>query len=116
MIKSPIFGKIKNLIKQTELNNIKKLAFLKTKGKALDIGCGCTGRFIDLMLDNGVKPSGIDISSKMLELAKKRHPQIEFYNADICEYELPKKYDFITAWDSIWHVPLHQQKKVVEKI
>ncbi len=25
------------------------IAFVNNKGKALDIGCGCTGRFIDLL-------------------------------------------------------------------
>jgi len=29
---------------------------------------------------------------------------------------LPKKYNFITAWDSIWHIPLDQQEKVLTKL
>jgi len=27
-----------------------------------------------------------------------------------------QKYDFITAWDSIWHVPLHAQASVISKL
>ncbi|MDY3199632.1 MAG: class I SAM-dependent methyltransferase [Arcobacter sp.] len=94
----------------------KAINFAKNRGKALDIGCGCTGRFIDLLIDEGFTPSGIDISTKMIELAKKRHPSIDFYYGDICEYELSEKYDFITAWDSIWHIPLSKQEKVIAKI
>ena len=26
------------------------------------------------------------------------------------------KYDFITAWDSIWHIPLNEQRNVIAKI
>ena len=52
----------------------------------------------------------------MLELARERHPEIEFSQADICDYPLNKHYDFITAWDSIWHVPLGEQAKVMSKL
>ncbi|SON48920.1 class I SAM-dependent methyltransferase [Vibrio tapetis] len=90
--------------------------FVKHYGKALDIGCGCTGRFIDLLTEQGFTPSGLDISSKKLAIAKQRHPDVEFIEADVCEYELVQQYDFITAWDSIWHIPLAQQTKVLTKI
>lgn len=102
----------KNGIEQHE----KAISFARNRGNALDIGCGCTGRFIDLLLSNGFTPEGVDISGEMLKLAKQRHPQIEFHHQDICEWILPKKYDFITAWDSIWHIPLEQQENVLKKI
>ncbi len=94
----------------------KALTFVKNRGKALDVGCGCTGRFIDLLLSNGFCPEGVDISEKMIKLAEERHPEINFYQQDICSWNLPQKYDFITAWDSIWHIPLNQQEKVLTKL
>lgn len=94
----------------------KAIEFVKNRLFALDVGCGCTGRFIDLLLEEGFTPEGVDISDRMLELVSKRHPDIHFYNADICTWEIPKTYDFITAWDSIWHIPLHQQEKVITKL
>ena len=94
----------------------KAIEFVEKRGAALDVGCGCTGRFIDYLLENGFKPEGVDISSKMLTLAKQRHPNIDFYNADICEWMPPKQYDLITAWDSIWHIPLEQQVNVLSKL
>lgn len=90
--------------------------FLKNKGTAIDIGCGSSGRIMDLFLEEGLEVEGLDISSEMLRFAKERHPQQTFYQADICEWEFPKKYDFISAWDSIWHVPLDQQEKVTKKL
>jgi len=92
------------------------LTFTKNKGAALDVGCGCTGRFIDLLLDEGFEPEGVDVSDEMLKLAKTKHPDTVFYHEDICEWVLPKTYDFITAWDSIWHVPLQQQVNVLTKL
>ncbi len=94
----------------------KALSFVKNRGNALDIGCGCTGRFIELLVNEGFKPSGLDVSGKMLNMAQKRHPEIHFVQGDICDYELLEKYDFITAWDSIWHIPLSEQRNVLAKI
>jgi trans-aconitate methyltransferase len=41
----------------------------------------------------------LDVSEKMIALARQQHPQIPFYHADISKWSFPKKYDFISAWD-----------------
>ncbi len=92
------------------------IQFTENRGPALDLGCGCNGRFIDLLLKKGFQPEGLDVSSRMLDLARKRHPQIHFYQHDIAQWEFPKKYDFISAWDSLWHLPLAAQEPVLKKI
>jgi SAM-dependent methyltransferase len=92
------------------------VAFVKNKGHAIDIGCGSSGRFIDLLMSNGFEVEGLDISGEMIELAKRRHPGISFHHADICSWTFPKAYDFISAWDSIWHVPLPEHERVLKKI
>jgi len=92
------------------------IAFVKNRGRALDVGCGCTGRFIDLLCENGFSPEGVDVSQAMIKLARKRHPDVTFHLQDICEWNDVEKYDFITAWDSIWHVPLEKQAHVLTKL
>ncbi len=92
------------------------ITFAGSRGVALDIGCGGSGRIIDLLLKNGFSVEGLDISEKMLELARSRHPHVEFHEADICQWEFKRKYDFISAWDSIWHVPLQNQEQLLLKI
>jgi 2-polyprenyl-3-methyl-5-hydroxy-6-metoxy-1,4-benzoquinol methylase len=94
----------------------KAISFVKSRGNALGVGCGCTGRFIDLLQGEGFTPSGLDISDEMLNIARKKHPDIRFVQGDICECELSEKYDFITAWDSIWHIPLSEQRNVLTKL
>jgi SAM-dependent methyltransferase len=91
-------------------------AFSNRRGKALDIGCGASGRILDLLLEYGFEPEGLDLSERMIELARRRHPQVRFYHADICEWEFPARYDFISAWDSIWHIPLDEHERVLGKI
>jgi len=92
------------------------IAFVKDKSSALDIGCGASGRLMDLLIDNGFQVEGLDLSERMLEFAAQRHPNHTFYHEDICEWKIPKQYSFISAWDSIWHLPLNQQRPVLSKL
>lgn len=92
------------------------IKFTKAGKYALDIGCGSSGRFIDLLAHHGFEIEGIDISERMIALAKQRHPKITFYHEDICAWNFPHKYDFISAWDSTWHLPLKEQEPVLKKI
>lgn len=92
------------------------IRFAESKGTAIDIGCGSSGRIIDLLLSEGYEVEGLDISPEMLRLAKQRHPDQIFYHADICEWTFPKQYDFISAWDSIWHAPLSYHEPILRKL
>lgn len=92
------------------------LAFLKDGQSALDAGCGCTGRFFDLLIENGLIPEGVDISDKMIEVVTEKYPELKIYHADICQWQPPKQYDFITGWDSIWHVPLEENEALIRKL
>jgi SAM-dependent methyltransferase len=85
-------------------------------GRAIDVGCGSSGRIIDLLLSSGLEVEGLDISTTMLELARAKHPGVRFHQGDICTWEFPGQYDFISAWDSIWHVPLERHPAVLQKL
>jgi SAM-dependent methyltransferase len=92
------------------------IAFVKEKQYALDIGCGCNGRIIDLLGSYGFSVEGVDISNQMIELARQRHADVTFHHADICSWPFPRKYNFISAWDSIWHLPLQKHELVLKRI
>jgi SAM-dependent methyltransferase len=92
------------------------IAFVKDRRRALDVGCGSSGRIIELLEKHGFVVEGVDVSRRMVELARKRHPAVPVHHADICNWKLPGKFDFISAWDSTWHVPLMEQEAVLWKL
>ena len=92
------------------------LAFCKRRTRALDVGCGSSGRIIDLLVKRGFSVEGLDVSPRMIKLAKERHPEVTFHLADICDWCPSLDYDFISAWDSIWHVPLGEHQPVLRKL
>jgi SAM-dependent methyltransferase len=93
------------------------ISYCKGGGAALDVGCGSGGRIIKELISAGFNNiTGIDVSERMIELAKTKHPDVDFQVQDICNWQTDQTYDFIVAWDSIFHVPLQMQAPVVTKL
>lgn len=86
------------------------------QGQALDVGCGAGGRLIQRLQQHHFHVSGIDVSETMIALARKNHPEFSFWHQDICHWHPPQHFDFILAWDSLFHLPLAQQQPVLEKL
>ena len=86
------------------------------KGNALDVGCGSGGRVVAALSDAGFRVTGVDVSKAMVERARGRHPDSHFIVADICEWGPTEQYDLIIAWDSIFHAPHAEQRRVVAKL
>jgi len=85
-------------------------------GWALNVGCGCNTRFNPPMRERGLEIEGIDISERMVALANAADPTITVHHADVCEWQPQRTYRFISAWDSIWHVRLEQQRSLMLKL
>lgn len=64
----------------------------------LEIGCGSGNLIASLDPSYGM---GIDISEKMVERAKKLHPQIDFIQSDAVNFELNHQFDFVIVSDTI---------------
>lgn len=92
------------------------ITYCENTRTALDVGCGSGGRIINKLTESGFEVSGLDISGKMLELARSYHPEVQFISADICQWETMQKFDLIVAWDSIFHLPMAMQEPVVKKL
>ena len=84
------------------------IAFVKDRGFALDVGCGCTGRFIDLLLESDFTPEGVDVSEGMIDLTRQKASADKVLPSWYKRVVPSKHYDFVTVWDSIWHVPLSE--------
>jgi len=93
------------------LNSFEKGKLLEFCGdlkgkKVLDIGCG-TGRVEDLMKTANIdaKITAADISDEMLKIAKHRHPDIEFVQADINAMPFKdEEFDVVIAAFVIVHI------------
>ncbi len=84
-----------NLIEQPA---IKKLLPDLSGMTVLDLGCGYGNNCIDFISRGAMNVIGIDVSSKMLEIAKKENSNenIEYLQMDMCDINiLPHKFDLI---------------------
>jgi SAM-dependent methyltransferase len=68
----------------------------------LDVGCGI-GHFYEYLNSSGImdkfkiKYTGIDISQKMVEFAKKKFPGVDFRMVDLIQDKFDKKYDYVVS-------------------
>lgn len=94
----------------------KHFSFIIPEGsKVVELGCG-TG---DLL--NAVKPSlgiGVDFSEKMIEVARQKHPNLQFVHADVADFTINEEIDFVIISDllsSLWDIQtvLHNVRKWV---
>ena len=71
------------------------------ESSVLEVGCG-TGEILDIV--QPVRGVGIDISAKMVELAKQKFPQHTFIHSPIEDLQIDEKFDFIILVDVADHV------------
>ena len=83
-------------------------------GHILDLGCGPGTPIARHLLDRGYRVTGVDASPEMLRLARTNCPEAELVQADMVSVDLPGGYDGIVAWDSVFHLPKAQHKRVFE--
>lgn len=75
----------------------------------LDLGCGTGLPIMKYLLEKGMKVTGVDASSRMLDIARKNLPDQLFLHADMRELALERKFDVIIAWHSFFHLPSADQ-------
>lgn len=89
--------KNKNFYYHNEIANLCKF-LIPSQKKVLDIGCG-TGDLLE-----SVSPSfgvGIDISEKMIDIAKEKHPNLKFHTCDAQNITINDKFDYVILSDLI---------------
>ncbi len=83
--------------------------------KVLDLGCG-NGRAVKYFVDKGFQGIGIDISDKMLELARKHVPKGKFYHQEFTEINFKlDSIDAIISFFALNHIPKTELKKTMRK-
>lgn len=80
-------------------------ASVRTGGPVCDMGCG-PGHVTRYLHDRGLQICGYDLSTKMMEAARRLNPGMEFRQADMTALDLPDKaWAGIVAFYSIIHIP-----------
>jgi predicted TPR repeat methyltransferase len=98
--------------------HVRAAAFLgpARPGWALNVGCGCNTRFNALLREHGLDIEGVDISERMISLARNADPSVVLHRADIVSWQPQRRYRLVSAWDSIWHVRLDEQRSLMLKL
>lgn len=113
--------------------------YLADRERVLDVGCG-NGRMLEFCKDKNIDYIGVDVSEKLIELAKKRYlpslhskalkgrkekflPSVRFKVADALNLPFPKNYfDKVYSFAVLHHIPskefrlqfLNEVKKVLK--
>ncbi len=88
-----------------------------TKARILDVGCGPGNhsRYL-LSLNNGYQITGIDLSEKMIERARKNAPDCHFMQGDIRDLDLDQTFDAVIASFCIVHLSDSEVENFIAQI
>lgn len=79
------------------------LAGVGSEAKVVEIGCG-DGRDAEVITQKVAWYEGVDPSSGLLELARRKLPDTSFVQNDALSYDYPKNIDVIFAFASLLHI------------
>lgn len=91
--------------------------YLNNSTTILDLGCG-PGNNAKLLTEknNNYQIKGVDLSTKMIELARQNVPEGDFYVSDIREYNDNSTYDVVIASFCIVHLQTTDTIELVKHI
>ncbi len=83
----------------------------------LDLGCGAGVPVTRWLAARGFMVTGVDISARQLELARRHVPAATFVKADMTGLRFgPGSFDAVVAFHSIIHVPRVEHAALLERI
>lgn len=98
---------------KTELEYFANL--LPENARILDAGCGAGIPVTKFLVERGYSVTGIDISTKMLEIARIQVPKAKFIEGDMTKSSLPdESFHGIVSLYAVIHVPREKHKKVFQ--
>ena len=99
---------------EKELN---EFAGLLPKGaKILDVGCGAGVPVTKFLIDSGFEVIGIDLSERMLKLAREHVPKAKFIKMNMTDLEFEENsFDGLVAFYSIFHVSRKKHSAIFQK-
>lgn len=96
-----------------ELEKFAKL--LPNLGEVLDAGSGVGRPVSQFLVDKGFKVTGIDISSKMVDLARENVPKGTFLQKNILDLDFTdSSFDGIICVYTLWHIPRANHDAIIK--
>ena len=83
------------------------------RDRIVELGCG-SGAMANYMYECGKQVIAVDFSTSLLNIARRKYPNVEFYEADICEYIPAIKYDGLITKDVLFHLPTKDLERVLK--
>lgn len=80
----------------------------------LDLGCGSGMPVAYHLVQHGLHVTGVDTSPTLIVLCRRRMPQQEWIVSDMRTIALHRRFDGILGWDSFFHLPPNDQRKMFD--
>jgi SAM-dependent methyltransferase len=87
-------------------------SLLPPGARVLDIGCGSGQPIARYLIDRGFEVTGVDASPTLISYCHHRFPDRPFYVADMRILDLQQRFDGLIAWDSFFHLPRDDQRRM----
>jgi 2-polyprenyl-3-methyl-5-hydroxy-6-metoxy-1,4-benzoquinol methylase len=88
---------------------------LPPSGQVLDAGCGVGKPTSEFLAKNGFGVTGVDISKKMVDLAKENVPSARFFQKNILSLDFPvDSFDGIICVYTLWHIPRMNHSTIIQ--
>ena len=102
-----IDSRSRDLFEKTWLDKV--IMRLPPKSDILDLGCGMGEPIAKYFIDKDFVVTGVDGCSKLIEFAQHHLENGTFLLHDMRELSLGRKFDFIIAWNSFFHLNVDDQ-------
>ncbi len=94
----------------------KYLSLLPRGGSVLDVGCG-SGVKSSFLASRGLQVTGVDLSDKMIEIARRENPSIKFDVLDLYDTDtITEKFDGVFAQAVLLHIPKKDTAEIIQKL
>lgn len=89
------------------------LGLMPSGGAVLDLGCGMGEPIARYLIEQGCAVTGVDAAPLSIDLCRTRFPDRTWLVGDMRTITLPRTYDAILAWNSFFHLPHADQRRMI---
>jgi SAM-dependent methyltransferase len=86
------------------------IAMLPAGSTVLDLGCGSGSPVAKYLAERGFHVTGVDTARTLIALCRQRLPAHDWLVRDMRLLQLPRRFDGVLAWDSLFHLRPDDQR------